>query len=110
MKRLRVSKLGGYAGVAGFGLLTALTLGLPELAAVTAPFALLAVLGLIVSRDPAVEATLDLSADRAFEEDEIEAGLRIRAPRAVERLEVLVALPDGLTLAEGENVATLRLR
>ncbi len=110
MRRLRVSKLGGYAGVAGFGLLTALTLGLPELAAVTAPFALLALLGLILSREPAVDATLELSSDRALEDDEIEATLQVRALGPVERQEVLVALPEGLTLADGENVAALRLR
>ena len=51
MRRLRVSKLEGYAALAAFGLLGALALGLPELAAVAAPLALLAGLGLALARE-----------------------------------------------------------
>jgi uncharacterized protein (DUF58 family) len=110
VRRLRVSKLAGYAGLGAFGLLAALTLGLPELAAVAAPFAVLAVLGLALVREPAVTAAVEVSATRVLEDDEVDVTLRLRATAPAERLEALVVLPDGLALAEGENMTALRLR
>ncbi len=109
MRRLRVSKLAGYAGLGGFGLLAALTLGLPELAAVTAPFAVLALLGLALVREPAVSASVELSTERALEGDEVDVTVVLNARTAVERLEVLVSMPDGLAIVEGDNVVALRL-
>jgi uncharacterized protein (DUF58 family) len=108
MRRLRVSKPAAYLGLSALGLLGAVALGLPELAAVTAPLALLAALGAALAREPAVDASLSLSADRALEGDEIDVVLDVRPLTRVERLEVLVALPDGLELSDGENTASLR--
>jgi uncharacterized protein (DUF58 family) len=108
VRRLRVSKPAGYLALSAFGLLAAVALGLPELAAVTAPFALLAALGAALAREPAVDASLSLSAERALEGDEVDVVLDLRPETPVERLEVLVTVPDGLTLVDGENAASLR--
>jgi uncharacterized protein (DUF58 family) len=108
VRRLRVSKPAGYAGFAAFGLLAALALGRPELAAVTAPFVLLAALGLAFAGEPAVEASLSLSSERVLEDDEVDVVVRLDARTTVERLEVLVTLPDGLVLVRRENAASLR--
>src|SRR5215212_5015616 len=109
MRRLRVSKLAGYAGLGGFGLLAALALGLPELAAVTAPFAVLAVLGLALVREPAVTGTVDVSSARVLEGDDVEVTLHLRALAPVERLEAFVVVEDGLAVEDGGNVVALRL-
>jgi hypothetical protein len=45
-------RLGAYAGLSAFGLVAALTLGLPELVAVVAPFALVLAVGLAIGRPP----------------------------------------------------------
>jgi uncharacterized protein (DUF58 family) len=108
MRRLRVSKPTGYAGVAAFGLLAALALGRPELAAVTAPLALLAALGLAFAAEPAVQASVSLSDERVLEGEEVDVAVRLHARTTVERLEVLVPLADGLTVVRGENAASLR--
>ncbi|MBD0329283.1 MAG: DUF58 domain-containing protein [Thermoleophilia bacterium] len=110
MRRLRVSKLTGYGAVAVLGLLASVALGAPELAAVSAPFALVAALGLVVAREPAVEASLALSADRVVEGEQVDALVTLRSSGSVERLEVVVDLPDGLVVVDGEAVSSLRLR
>src|SRR5688572_11695860 len=76
VRRLRVSKLAGYLGLAATGLLGALALGLPELAAVTAPFALLAALGVAAARVPSIDASVSVSTERALEGDEVDVVLR----------------------------------
>jgi uncharacterized protein (DUF58 family) len=103
------AKLGAYAGLAAFGLLAGLALRLPELAAVTAPLALVAALGLVLARPPALDVALVLGRERALEGEDVPVTLRIRARRRVERLELLVVIPPGLAVAEGESVVALRL-
>jgi uncharacterized protein (DUF58 family) len=104
------SKLGAYVGLAGLGLLAALATGRPELAAVAAPFALVAAAGLLLSGDPRVEvAAAALERDRALEGDELSLRLVLTAERTVPRLELLLRLPPGLALAEGRNPVAIRL-
>ena len=52
MTRAATPKLGAYAALAGAGLLAALVLGRPELAALAAPFAVLLVVGLSLAVVP----------------------------------------------------------
>jgi uncharacterized protein (DUF58 family) len=92
-------KLGAYAGLAGFGLLAALVLGRPELAALAAPFALVLFLGLALAETPEVRVSLELDRERQVEGEEATASLELRTYLPVPLLELLVELPDGLETA-----------
>jgi uncharacterized protein (DUF58 family) len=94
--RAATSKLGAYAGLAGFGLLAALVLGRPELAALAAPFALVLFLGLALVETPDVRVSLELDRERQVEGEAANASLELRTHLPVPRLELLVELPDGL--------------
>lgn len=108
--RRRVSpRVGGYAGVSALGLLAALVLGRPELVALAAPLALLVAVGLAVGGEPHVDVSCELDAERRLEGDEVKATLHVHAETAVERLEVLLALPFGLRSDPAQNPATVRM-
>jgi uncharacterized protein (DUF58 family) len=101
-------KLGAYTGVAALGLVGALVLGMPELVALAAPFALVAAVGLATARDPEVEVALELDRERALQHEEVEVGVNVTARGTVGRLELHVRLPEGLRLVRGENLVALR--
>jgi len=94
-------RLAGYAVVAAVGLLAALALRRPELAAAAAPFALVLALGTRLARDPRVAVEVELGAERVLEGDEVEALLRLRSAAPVDRLELLLELPLGIA-ADGD--------
>jgi len=102
-------KLGGYAGLAALGLFAALAAERPELAALAAPFALLVALGLLLSREPEVDVDLSLDVERVFEGDEVPAVIAVESPTGVSDLELLLLLPPGLGLADGDNRVALSL-
>jgi uncharacterized protein (DUF58 family) len=102
------ARLGAYAVLAAVALVAALGLRRTELAAVAAPFALLVALG-VRSSPPVLRAWVDVERERAVEGDEIEARLNVRAESAVDRLEIGLALPEGVELAEGTNPVAIRL-
>jgi uncharacterized protein (DUF58 family) len=107
--RYATPKLGAYTGLAALGLLGALALGLPELVALAAPFALVAALGLATGRPPEVEVSLELDRERALQHEEVEARIVAFSRRALGRVELFVRFPHGLVLARGDNPAALRL-
>jgi len=100
--RAATSKLGAYAALAGTGLLAALVLGRPELAALAAPFALVLAAGLSLAEEPRVRAKLELDRERQVEGEVVTAYLDLEAETAVPALELLLDLPDGLE-ATSEN-------
>ena len=102
MTRAATPKLGAYATLAGTGLLAALVLGRPELAALAAPFAVVLAAGLSLAQEPRVRATLELDRERQVEGEEVKAYLELQAERAVPGLELLLDLPDGVE-AVGPN-------
>jgi uncharacterized protein (DUF58 family) len=102
-------KLGAYTGLAALGLIGGLALGLPELVALAAPFALVVVLGLAAAREPQVEVGLELDRERALQHEEVEARLEVVSPNPIGRLELLTRLPEGLRVVRGDNVAAIRL-
>ena len=108
MTRSADARLGAYALVAGAALVAALALRRTELAALAAPFALLVALG-VRSTPPVLKVWVDVDRDRAVEGDEIEARVTVRTEAAVDRLELGLALPDGVELAEGTNPVAIRL-
>jgi uncharacterized protein (DUF58 family) len=96
VSRSATPKLGAYAALAAAGLLAALVLGRPELAALAAPFALVLVVGLSLAETPRVRGIFELGAERQVEGEPVEAWLELEAETPVPRLEALVDLPDGL--------------
>lgn len=114
-------RLTTYAALAALGLLGALALRRPELVAVAAPFALVLAGGL-TRRAPQVRVGFTVDEERALEGDEMHAELVLRAESRVDRLEVVLACPDGVDLVEpvlplavhlgndDERVLPLRLR
>ena len=108
MTRAADARLGAYAVFAAAALVAALALRRTELAAIAAPFALLVALG-VRARPPRLGAWFELDRERALEGDVLDATVTVRTDQAVDRVEVGLALPDGLELAEGRNPVALRL-
>ena len=109
MTRAASPKLGAYAGLVALGLLAALVLGLPELVALSAPFALTLAVGLASAHEPHLDVGVRLGSERALEGDEVPLIVELRSgPATIERAEVLVALPAGLR-ATRPNPAAVRL-
>jgi uncharacterized protein (DUF58 family) len=99
-------RLGAYAGISAFGLVAGLALGLPELVALVTPLALVLAVGLAIGRPPKLNVEGGLERERTLEGDEVTFSVRVRAAGAVERLELNLALPDGLA---GDGPVTLHL-
>jgi uncharacterized protein (DUF58 family) len=98
---LQASVLVAIAGVIG-----ALALRRPELAAIAAPFVLLTALGLR-SRPPDVRAWFEHDAgERALEGGRLETTITVNSSTGVERLEVGLVLPRGVVPVEGAAAAT----
>ena len=103
MTRSATPKLGAYTALAGVGLLAALVVGRPELAALAAPFALVLVAGLSLASEPELErATFAIDRERALEDETVDATLILRTERPIGRLELLLDLPEGLETT-GDN-------
>jgi len=109
MTRAASPRVAGYSLLAALGLLGALAARRPELAVLAAPFALALVVGLQPSRAPAPRISLALDRERAIEGDEVVAELAVRSDFPIERLELLLALPDGIEVADGSNAHAVRL-
>ena len=106
----RVSpKLGAYAGLSALGLVAGLVAERVELVALAAPFAVLAVLGLVLAQRPSITAWVEFGPERVFEGDELDVTLTLASETGVADLELLLRLPQGLSVVEGENPAALRL-
>ena len=86
MTRAATPKLGAYAALAGAGLLAALVLGRPELAALAAPFAVLLVVGISLAETPRLSAFLELGTERQVEGEPVTAELELRSESPVARL------------------------
>jgi uncharacterized protein (DUF58 family) len=109
--RRPTERIAGYTGVAALALLAGLVLGRPELVAVAAPLAVLVVVGLAAAREPAVEVTVAVAAERAVVGDRVDVEVRLRelAGVAVDRLEVLLVVPAGLAAPDRPRALALRL-
>lgn len=107
MTRAPDARLTAYAVLAAAGLVAALAVRRTELAAVAAPFALLVALG-VRARPPLLRAWFELDRERALEGEVLDATLTVRTGRAVDRLEIGLALPPGIE-SEGPNPVALRL-
>ena len=98
-----------YATLAALFLLSALAVRRPELAMLALPFALPLAIGLHLARPPDLRIWLRLERERALEQDELAVELVVSSERPVERLELLLVLPDGLEVASGASTVSVRL-
>jgi uncharacterized protein (DUF58 family) len=95
--RRATPKLIAYAMVSAIGLLAALVSHRPELAAAAVPFALL-LTSLMHEQPPHIDVSpLSLARPRALEGERVAAGLTLRSSTEVDRLEVRLLTPRGLT-------------
>jgi uncharacterized protein (DUF58 family) len=108
--RRGTARVEGYALLAAMSLVGALALRRPELAIVGAPFVLLLVAGTRFMAEPEVEATLSLETSRTLEGDDLDGGLTLESGSAIGRLEVILDLPDGVDVVDGEPSLGLRLQ
>jgi uncharacterized protein (DUF58 family) len=109
MRRSASPKLAAYACLGGLGLLAALVLGRPLLVALAAPFALIVAVGMILADDPGLRASVRTDHDRVLEGDKVELELELLAERGLSRLDVLVRVPEGLSVEDGRNPVSIRL-
>ena len=108
MTRSADARLGAYAALAAAAFVAARALRRPELAVLAAPFAVLVALGVRMPA-PSLRAWVDVDRERALEGDEIDALVTVRADSEVDRVEVGLALPEGIEVAEGMNPVAIHL-
>ena len=106
-------RLAGYAGVAALGLFAGLAAGRIELIALAAPFALAAVVGAALDREPRLEVAISVDRKRALEGDDVHGTIELSSPTGAARVETLLLLPSqlaplrpnplALQLAQGET-------
>jgi uncharacterized protein (DUF58 family) len=108
MTRTGNPRLIGYAALAALGMLAALAIRRPELAVLAAPFALILALG-SRARDPGLDVTVDLGTERTLEGDDVPMTVMLRTERTIDRTDVVVELPRGVELADGELARSVRL-
>ncbi|MEK6274836.1 MAG: DUF58 domain-containing protein [Actinomycetota bacterium] len=100
MTRAATAKLRVYPALAGLGLIGALALGRPELAALAAPFALLVGIGVLLAQPPELRMDAELDRERQLEDRHVALDLELVSGKRVDRLELLVRIPDGLATDE----------
>ncbi len=98
-----------YAVITAIFLVAALALRRPELAVLALPFALPLALGLGLTQPPDVRVHVDVERPAALEQDELDVELTVSSERPVERLELVLVVPDGLEVASGASAQSLRL-
>ena len=106
MRRFTAQRLPAYAALAASGLIAGLALGRVEPIALAAPF-LLALLAVVVTREPQLSVRLSLDRDRALEGEDVSATIDLTATGGTSRLEFLLPLPPHLT--SPDNGARARL-
>jgi uncharacterized protein (DUF58 family) len=94
-------------GVAGA--LAAVVLGEPALAALGAPFAVAAVAGIALARDPRVRVRASVEPARMLEGDEALVTYDVHADGGSEWLELRPLLPPGLVAEQGAAARVLRI-
>ena len=106
MTRLTAQRLPVYGALAALGLIAGLALGRVEPVALAAPF-VLALLAVVLAREPQITARLSLDRDRALEGDEVTATIELAATGGTARLELVVPLPQELTSPDNAARAIL---
>jgi uncharacterized protein (DUF58 family) len=101
MTRADSPRLVAYGGLAAIGLLVGLAVGRVELVALAAPFALACVSGAALARDPRLRAVVRTDRRRALEDETVRATVELVSDAGADRVDVLLQLPRGLRVPEG---------
>ena len=110
MTRRPSPELAGFASVAAIFLVAALATGRPELVVMAAPFAVILVAGLITAQPPVwTTLSLDVERDRLVEGEAITLDVRIAAEADVERVEVVLPVPGGVAVEDGDTALAFHL-
>ena len=110
MTRRPSPKLAGFASVAAIFLVGALATGRPELVVMAAPFAVILVAGLLTAQPPVwTTLSLDVERDRLVEDEAITLDVRFAAETDVERVEVVLPLPGGVAVEDGDTALAFHL-
>lgn len=109
MTRRASPRLEAYAVLAAIGLVASLVLRRPELAAAAAPFALLLTVGTQLARGPKLDVEFAVADERTLEGADVDAEIVVRSDVPIDRLELLLDLPPGVT-TEGSDAFAVRLR
>jgi uncharacterized protein (DUF58 family) len=109
VKRRASPRLEGYAALAAIGLVAALALRRPELAIVVAPLTVLLTVGTRLARDPRVDVDFSFESERTLEGAVAEAEMTVRTGEPIDRLELLLELPEGMTVVDGDTAVAMRL-
>jgi uncharacterized protein (DUF58 family) len=96
-----------YAALAAFGLIAGLVLGRVELVALAAPFALAAVVGAALMRDPQISVAIAVDRDRAIEGEDVHVSVELSAPAGADRVDLFLPLSEELRVPEGNPRAVL---
>ncbi len=96
-------RLTAYGTLTVLGLFGAVLAGRAELAALTAPFALLFVAGVVLAEQPSIDARLVLDADRVMETDRIVGTITVTTAAAIGRVEVLVPVAGAAEVEEPDH-------
>lgn len=102
-------RIAAYSALTALFLLAALALRRPELVVLAAPFALPLAIGLRLTRPPTLRVWVSTDRARALEQEEIVVRVTVASLAPVERLELLLVVQDGLEVAGGSNVVSIRL-
>src|SRR6478672_7074630 len=103
-------KLAGFASVAAIFLVGALATGRPELVVMAAPFAVILVAGLLTAEPPVwTTLSLDVERDRLVEDEAITLDVCIATDTDVERVEVVLPLPGGVAVEDGDTALAFHL-
>lgn len=108
MSRGASRKATAYAALGGLGLLAALVLRRPELAALAAPFLLLLAVGLLGGGDPELRSWVSVDRDRVLEGEAVELEVELAVESTVPRVELLLELPPGVVV-DGDNPVAVRV-
>src|SRR6185295_33039 len=100
MRATASPRLASYALLTAAGALAALVLGRPAIAALVAPFALVAAAGVASAGDPVVRVGTSVTRERVLEGEALVLGVHVRADRPVGWLALLPVLPEGLEASE----------
>lgn len=99
MRRAPTRKLQVYVALAASGSLAGLALGLPQLVAFAAPFAVYVAVGLVLGRAPELEIRATVPRRRGLEDEPIPATVTLGAGAAVDGLELNLRLGPGMEVA-----------
>jgi uncharacterized protein (DUF58 family) len=109
MRRLGAPVLALYTGLAAAGLIAALAVGRVEAVALATPFVLALLAGATLGRDPELEVRLAVDRSRAVEGETLTATLELFSPVGIDRLDVLLLLPE-VAVVDGGAARAVSLR